>query len=465
MAFTLFAKVPIIPISGEIGPGLKTFLDRAVKDALKENPKSIIFEMDTFGGRVDAALEIVEIITSIPDSILTVAFVKTKAISAGALISLACNKLVMKSSTTIGDCAPIMMGQSGPKMMGEKFQSPLRAKFRSLAVKNNYPIKLAEAMVSVDKEIITLEFGDSIVTVSGIEYNDLTAKEKKKITKKRTIVPKGELLTISALEAKVLGFSSATVKNIEEIITALPEFKGITKDDLTRFEKNSSEDLLILLNKFAPILLMIGLGGLYMEIKTPGFGLFGIIGISAFALLFTSKYVVGLADNIEIALFLLGLVLLAVEIFVLPGFGIAGASGFLLILISVVLSFQSFVIPQMPWDKELFKYNIKVVGGIFVLSVPFFIVAFFSATKVLMTTRIGHQETEGKEDGFVAAIGLDELVGELGIVITTLRPSGVVEVSGKRVDSVTYGEFIEKGEAIKVVEVEGAKVTVIRSNS
>ncbi len=140
-------RVFVIPVSGEVEPTMAAFIERAVQQTAQYPDALLIFEMDTFGGRVDAALNIVETLLH-TGSRKTVAFVKTKAISAGALIALACNDLVMRPSTTIGDCAPITYSGEGPKMMGEKFQSPLRAKFRSLARRNHYPPTLAEAMVT-----------------------------------------------------------------------------------------------------------------------------------------------------------------------------------------------------------------------------------------------------------------------------------------------------------------------------
>ena len=135
-------KIFIIPVSGDVDPGMAAYVERALKSIKEDSNSMIVFEMDTFGGRVDSALEIVDHITNIPKS-KTISYVTNKAISAGALIALASSELTMKHGTTIGDCAPIMMSSEGPKMMGEKFQSPLRAKFRALAKKNNYPELLA----------------------------------------------------------------------------------------------------------------------------------------------------------------------------------------------------------------------------------------------------------------------------------------------------------------------------------
>ncbi|MFH0920932.1 MAG: NfeD family protein [Fibrobacterota bacterium] len=453
----VFPKTMVIPIDKEIEDGLVTFIKRAIKDAEAQKPDLLVFEINTFGGRVDAALEIVELISSV--KCRTLAYVKEKAISAGALIALSCNDLVMQENTTLGDCAPIMMGEKGPEMMGEKFQSPLRAKFRSLAKKNNYPIKLSEAMVSTDREIVEVTYSDgTTATLTGVEYTDLTDAEKKRVAKKRTVVAKGELLTMSAHEAEVLGFSRKTVKTLDEAVG----FLRPGEKEITRLDKKRSENLLIWFNKIAPLLILIGLAGIYMEIKTPGFGLFGIIGIAAFLIFFSTKYIVGLADHVEVLLFILGLAFLVVEIFVLPGFGIFGVLGIGLILASVLLAMQSFVLPspKIPWQAVEFKRNLLQVGVLFALSVPLFILAIFSASRLVMGTALGHHESEASSQGFTPADDYSALLGKTGHALSPLRPAGAADINGRRYDVVSDGDFINTGEPVKVTDIAGNRIMV-----
>lgn len=455
-AIPVFSKVIVIPVDGEIGPGLHTFLKRAVAEAEKQNPAAIVFEINTFGGRVDAAYDIVELFSGIKAP--TVAYVKEKAISAGCLIALSCRDLVMDENTTLGDVAPIMMDQEGPKMLPEKFQSPLRAKFRSLAERNNYPVKLTEAFVSTEKEIIELTYTDSTKKIiTGVEYNDLTESDKKKIARKRTIVPKGELLTLSATEAKNLGFSRQTVKGMDGVAA----FLKVKPEEMVRIGQKRSDKLLILMDKIAPILILIGLFGIYMEIKTPGFGFFGFLAIAAFALFFGTKYIVGLADYIEVLIFIAGITLLFVEIFLIPGFGIFGVAGITFILISALLAMQSFVLPKMPWDVVLFKHNLMTVGILFLLSVPLFLLALFSASRAVLSTGIGHRAAETSGAGFIPGKeDLAYLMGQKGLTLTPLHPAGSVEVNGKRYDVVSDGSFVSAGQEVSVTEVTGNRIVV-----
>jgi membrane-bound serine protease (ClpP class) len=210
----------VIPISGDVEPGMAAFLKRALND-IPDTPDSlIVVEMDTFGGRVDSALEMVDALINVKKA-KTIAFVTNKAISAGALISLACHQLVMKNNTTIGDCAPITYSKEGPAMMGEKFQSPLRAKFRTLAKRNGYPAVLAEAMVTADMEVYRVKLDDNLVFMDAQEYQDLDKAQKKRIISKKTVVAKGELLTMDDSEAHDLGFSSMSVASLEEMLKQL----------------------------------------------------------------------------------------------------------------------------------------------------------------------------------------------------------------------------------------------------
>ncbi|MBA3014627.1 MAG: serine protease, partial [Desulfobulbaceae bacterium] len=343
-------KVFVIPVTGEVEPAMAAFIKRATQDAARVQDSLIVLELDTFGGRVDAALTIVDTMIN-SDQHRTIGFVKTKAISAGALIALSCNDLVMRPSTTIGDCAPITYSNEGPKMLGEKFQSPLRAQFRSLARRNNYPPTLAEAMVTSEKEVYAVMGHDGETRyLDSTEYEDLPQPERDKITSKKTVVAKGELLTMDNAEAQVLGFSRMTANSVEEMLHGF----GIENYEIVRLDQNWSETMGRFIASISPILLMIGLAALYVEIKAPGFGLPGIVGIITLGLVFLNQYLVGLANYTELLFVVLGVALLLMEIFVFPGFGVAGATGLFCICLGMILSFQDFVVPDpsLPWQAE-----------------------------------------------------------------------------------------------------------------
>jgi membrane-bound serine protease (ClpP class) len=459
-----FHRVFVIPISGEIEPGMAAFLKRALQSIPDVPDTLIVAEMNTFGGRVDSALEMVDSLIGIKQA-KTIAFVSDKAISAGALISLACNQLVMKHHTTIGDCAPITYSNEGPKMMGEKFQSPLRAKFRTLAKRNGYPPVLAEAMVTADMEIYRVKIDGRVEYLDAREYQDLAKERKDQIIEKRTIVAKGELLTMDDSEAHELGFSSMSVDSIQQMLARM-DVNGYT---LTRIDETWSESLVTLIGKVSPILMLIGLGALYLEIKSPGFSVPGIVGFLCLALVFFNQYLVGLADYTELLILVIGIILLGFEMFVIPGFGIAGIAGIICITVGLLLGFQDFVIPdpRLPWQKELLVDNLlKVLSsvvGAFLAALLVLRYIFPRISKTVHGPYLAATLADARLD--LPAAETDIQAGQTGTAVTQLRPSGKAKIDGEVYDVVTQGDFIPQGSRIRILKIRGTKIIVAREES
>ncbi len=454
----------VIPVSGNVDPGMAAYVARAVETALTYPNPLIIFKMDTFGGRVDAAFEIVDTLLNIPDSVPTISFVEAKAISAGALIALAGKRLAMRQNTTIGDCAPIAVSSEGPQMLGEKFQSPLRAKFRALARRGGYPSSLAESMVTAEMVVYRVTFPDTVLYLDSLTYEDLSQSRKNRIKSRETVVSNGELLTMNAEEARELGFSSATVSTIEQML----EVFEMRTTEIVTLEPSWSERFVRLIGGIAPILMMIGFAALYAEIKSPGFGLPGIIGIICLGLVFGGQYIVGLANYTELLLIVLGIVLLTLELFVIPGFGIAGIMGIAAMAAGMVLSFQDFVIPdpEFPWEAELLQRNILMVlvslAGSLLLLVLFFRYLFprlstIVAGPYLAASLQGARSTDDDQSAVH--------VGDKGIVTKTLRPSGNAKFSGRFLDVITDGEYIPAGTNIVIVQITGSRIVVQQDSS
>jgi membrane-bound serine protease (ClpP class) len=457
------ANVFVIPISGDVEPQMAAFLKRALNDVPDTAGTVIVVEMNTFGGRVDSALEMVDALINVKNA-KTIAFVTEKAISAGALISLACNQLVMKNNTTIGDCAPITYSNEGPKMMGEKFQSPLRAKFRTLAKRNGYPAVLAEAMVSADMEVYRVKLDGKLVFMDAREYQDLGKDQQERITFKKTVVAKGELLTMDDSEAHDLGFSSMSVAGFEEMLKRLK----LVDRPITRIQESWSEILASLIGKISPILMLIGLGSLYVEIKSPGFGVPGIVGILCLSLVFFNQYLIGLANYTELLIVMIGVILMGFEIFVLPGFGIAGIAGIICITVGLLLSLQAFVIPDpnLPWEKEILISNMLSVLGAMLGSFLFALFILRYVFPRLSKTVQGPYLAATLAD---ARLGLPVATtlraGQTGTAITLLRPSGKADIDGQRYDVVTQGDFVPKGSRIRVATIKGTRIVVVRMDT
>ncbi|MCL2690137.1 MAG: ATP-dependent Clp protease proteolytic subunit [Chitinispirillia bacterium] len=447
----------IIPVEGTVDFGMAAFISRGLEFAAQFDNPLVILEINTFGGQVDAAFNIVD--TIVACRLPTIAFVKSKAISAGALIALSADQLVMSENTTIGDVAPLINTNEGPKMLGEKFQSPLRAKFRTLAVRNGYPESLAEAMVTEEIAVYEVSFSDTVMYLDSAKLADLSPALKKQIKETRLVVRRGELLTMTEAEAKRYGFSKMTVSSIDEMFQKM----GYKDIEIIRVAENWSERLVRIIAAISPILMMLGFAALYIETRSPGFGLGGILGVFCLALVFFGQYMVGLADHTELLFLIAGMVLLTVEIFVLPGFGVAGILGILLMMTGMVLSFQSFVIPkpEFPWQYAVFMENIIRVA-MSILGSVLLIFVFFKYFFVRLSTVVKGPYLSATLQGTAAedTAGFVPSVGDRGKVITQLRPSGKICINGEECDVVTEGQFIDKGTEVVVLQIQGNRIVV-----
>ena len=448
-----------ITISGNIDPGMAAFLKRSLQDIPDEPGSLIVIMMDTYGGRVDAALEMVDALLAVKQA-QTIAFVTNKAISAGALVSLACNRLVMMPSSTIGDCAPIMYASDGPKMMGEKFQSPLRAKFRTLARRNAYPTVLAEAMVSDDQEIFRIIMDGKERFIGSREYDDLSQENKNRISKRETILAKGQLLTMDDTEAKNLGFSSFTAQSLDDLLAKM----HVQVAEKTAFSPSWSEKMVGFVGGISTLLMLIGISAIYTEIKSPGFGVPGIVGIVCLGLVFFHQHLVGLASYTELIFLLAGAVLLGFEIFVIPGFGLAGIAAIMCLGIGLLLGFQDFVLPDpnYPWQGELMVHNMI---NVFVAMLGAFLFTLFTLRYILprfskLSSGPLLVETLAAARFDAPAADRSLKIGQIGKAATDLHPTGKATFYDDIYDVVSQGDYIKKGEPVRILAVEGMRILV-----
>jgi membrane-bound serine protease (ClpP class) len=412
-------KVYIAYIDGEIDLGLAPYISRVVSDAEKDNAEAIIFKINTFGGRLDAATQIKDAI--IGTDLLTIAFINNRAISAGALIALSCKKIIMVPGSSIG--AATVVNESGEKV-SEKYQSYMRSEMRSTAEKNGRRADIAEGMV------------DERIIVEGID--DSTT-----------------LITLTSEEALKYGIADTLLKNFDELYAY---FKFGNSEKVLQ-KSNWAEDVVRFLNNpiVSSILIMIGFFGLIAEIKSPGWGLPGTAAIIALALFFGSSYILQLASVIEILMFVVGLGLLLLEIFVIPGFGITGIGGIALILASIFLS----LVGADPF-MDMHAVSIAIIQlsmSLLVSIILIFVLVRFLPKSNLFKKFILSEEEKATE-GYTSRTNFSDLLGAEGIAVTTLRPAGTAEINGKRVDVVTDSEYIEHGKPIVVTAVEGMRVVV-----
>ena len=412
-------KVFVAFIEDEIELGLAPYIRRVVSEAEKENADAIVFKINTFGGRVDAATQIKDAILS--TDILTIAFINNRAISAGSLIALSCKKIAMVEGSSIG--ATTVVDQAGKKQ-SEKYQSYMRSEMRATAERNGRRKDIAEGMV------------DERVVIEGL-------------------VDSTQLITLTSEEAYNYGIADTLVNDIDELLSAF-NLKDANKIEINQ---NWAEAVVRFLNNpiITSILIMIGFFGLLAEIKSPGWGVPGTAGLIALTLFFGTSYILQLASVIEILMFIIGVALILLEIFVIPGFGIAGISGIILVFASL---FFSLVGGDPFLDFELVSRAIIQLS----LSLVVALVLIFVLAKYLPNTTVFQRfvlsVSEKSGGGFSSRSIAKNLIGAEGIALTTLRPAGTAEIKGKRVDVMTESEYVEKGRKIKVLAVDGIRVLV-----
>lgn len=416
------SKVYVIDISGDIDLGLAPYVQRIVNEAEEKNADAIILKVNTFGGRVDAATQIRDAI--INSKILTIAFIDKRAISAGALISISAKKIVMSPGSTIG--ATTVVDQSGTKAT-EKYQSYMRSEMRSTAERNGRRPDIAEAMV--DERIVIKDFP---------ELDDST-----------------KLLTLTTDEAVKVGYCDFVANNISEVL----EHFNLKNAELIYTEVNWAEDIVRFLSNpiISSLLIMLGILGLLTEIKTPGWGLAGTIGLISLALFFGTSYILQLANIWEIIIFIVGLVLLLIEIFYIPGFGLLGILGIILMIGSIFFGLIGDfpVISENEISNALIQLAFSLVG-----SIVFLFILWRFLPGVPIWGRLVLSTSENQTEGFISNPDFSHLLGKKGKALTQLRPAGIALIENKRYDVLTEGEFISKDEDVEVVEVTGSKIVV-----
>jgi membrane-bound serine protease (ClpP class) len=399
-------EVYLISIKGTIDLGLSSYVERSLKEAVLNKAKVVILEIDTFGGRVDAATQIRDKIMDL--DIPSVAYIKNRAWSAGALIALSAKYILMDKSASIG--------AAEPRPADEKNISALKAEFTSTASSRGRSEDIAAAMVDKD-----------------IEITD--------------IIEKGKILTLNAEQAIKLNFVDGSASNIEEVLN----FINLKDAKIKYISPNWAENVSRFVTNpvVSPLLLSIGFLGLVIEFWTLGWGIAGTIGIISLSLFFGGHVIVGLAGWEAIILFLVGFFLLLAEIFIIPGFGVAGISGISAIIASIFLTFGN--IAQA-------TYSILIALGISTVGF-FLLIKYVPSTgtwrKFILSTQ------QKKELGYTVEMkDLKRLTGKEGVAITNLRPSGKAEVNGKKINVISQGEYIALNTKIKIISVEGNKVVV-----
>ncbi len=420
-------KVFVFEMKGDIDPRMNRKVRLAMEEAKQKEADVIIIHMDTYGGAVNDADDIRTMI--LESSIPVFSFIDKDAASAGALISIASDSIYMARGASIG-AATVVVGGTG-EAAPDKYQSYMRSMMRSTAEARGRDPKIAEAMV------------DQNIAIEGV------TKE-------------GEVLTFTVSEAIANNFCEAQVNSIEEIA----ERQGFQDFEIVHYEPSVVEDIIaVFLNPaISGVLILLIIGGIYFELQTPGVGFPIAVSIIAMILYFIPYYLTGLASNLDIAIFIVGIVLLLVEIFVLPGFGVFGILGIIGILAGLTMGMLpndqfdfTFVAPDSLFTAILTVLLSAIVGTVLIFTITPKVNQWKAFQGVSLST------TLNKEEGYTSSFYSVDMVGKEGIAHTRLMPSGKIIIDDEIYDAYSRSEFIDRGERVKVISAEGTSLRVKKS--
>lgn len=416
---TLRPRVYRFSIREAIMPPAERKFNRAMEEADSMHADFILLTLDTYGGAVDVADRMrTRLLNS---DAITLVFIENNAASAGALISIACDSIFMKKEATIG-AAVVVTGEGGAA--GEKYQSYFREKFRATAQSTGRDPDIAEAMVNPD------------VYIPGV-------------------IDSGKILTLTAEDALKLGYCNRIVEREEDIF----DYMHLENAEVIEFRLTAVDRIIRFLTDpvVSGLLITVIFFGIFFELQSPGIGFPLIAAISAAVLYFTPLYLDGLAENWEILIFVIGILLIAAEIFVIPGFGVAGISGIILTLGGLVLSLVQnvrFDFHGVPGGQISEAVTVVLLALLFTIALLFFLGSRLHSNP--LTRALVFSDEEKAEHGYTSDLFTkDNPSGKTGVAMTDLRPGGKVQIGDEVYDAVTGGEYIEKGKKVTVLEARG----------
>ncbi len=444
--------VYVLPLDGQIDQGLMILFRRAFREIEEVRPDLLIIEIDTPGGRL---LETEEIIAWMRAAEVPIAaFVNTHAQSAGAIVSFGSDRIFMAPGSRIGSALPVIMGPGGatgmPDNVYEKIISDTRAMVRGIAREKGHWEDIAVAMVDPDYEV---KVNDHVISEAGKLLN-LTAEEAVEI-----IPPRDKPVLAEA---------------ITDDLESLLEYLGLEDAQVVHVEPLPAESLARWIIMIGPLLFALGILGVYMEFRTPGIGIPGLAGAVCLLIYFFGHHVGGLAGIEDLALLLIGLVLIGLEIFVIPGFGVAGVLGMISVLAGLVLS----LIPRIPsLPEELPDISSpSMIDYLPMISLRLLLIVAFTGLGAWLLSRLLPKTPfynklvlqasleSGTGEDKQAASAKHDYIGMEGVALTALRPAGTAVFGERRLDVVSSGEMIERNDPVRVIKVEGNRIVVEKSS-
>lgn len=457
----------IIPLHEDINPLSGALLERKFEEAVELGVDVIILDIHSPGGWTAITFELMDMVLD-ADGVETVAYIEKDAISGAALLALACDRIIMLPDARMGDAGEIVMGADGAFRYTEaKSRSVLAQKVRDTARATGRPIALAEKMVDKDMVVFEARHKTDGTTRFFSDKEWESFAESDQWERGKPIREAGEEMFFIAngRRAEALGIADQTIDRRSELADVLN-----VAEPIPVMERTWVDTLVYVLNSgfVTFLLIVIGLVALVIEFGAPGLGVGGLVSLLCFSLFFWSRFLGGTSGWLEVTLFACGLAFIAAEIFVIPGFGVAGISGTGLLLASLVMASRRFLIPQNAEQLgDLGIDVLTVVGAFFGFLIAVLVLANYIG-EVPGLSRLTLKPQLAADSGLAVAADSESLlpgwqrvtVGDVGTTVSPLRPSGKMQVDDYSVDVVTEGDFVEGGQQVRVVGKQGAKVVV-----
>lgn len=467
-------QVRVIKVDGMIEPVLETFLERQIDRSLAAGTNLLIFEIDSDGGFLQTSTNLAHKIADLdPKQVRTVAYVPNRAFSGAAIVALGCDEIYMHPSAKIGDAGPIEMREGGQfQHAPQKILGPLVLTLKELAERKNRPAAVAMSMADMNLEVYEVKHRETgrVWYMTEEELHESNGEwEKGRLVSESG---KDKLLTLDGQRAHELKLAEPPVTDVDELKQQLGVPPG---ERLVPVGRTWVDTMVFLLNTGPAMFLLIVVGVIciYLELHFMT-GFLGIVSALCFTLFFWSRFLGGTAGWLEIVLFLLGLICIALEVFVVPGFGVFGVSGGLMIISSLVLASQTFSNPEPYRDFEMMAetmgtlslalISVIVFGAVmsrFLPHVPVFNQMILTPPGMADDDHLDEPQLRPDVVGGMAmARSSASLLGKQGTTVSVLRPAGKAMFGDHYVDVVSDGPYVQPGSTVQVVEVAGNRVVV-----
>ncbi len=463
-----YQKGVMIEVTGVILPLLQKYVDRKLEQAQQLGADLVILEIDSPGGELDATWKIADRLRDL-EWAHTVAYIPNEALSGAAIISLGCDEIVMGPQARLGDAGPIFLG---PDQLfhhaPEKIRSDLARRVRDLASSTGRPPALAEAMVDMNLTVYRVT-NTQTGEITFMSQHEIDASEHPNVWQQGPPVlesREGSFLEVNGVRAVELQLASATATSLQELEQRFP----VAEQPIIQLRHNAVDTAVGILNLplVTALLFVIGAIALWVELSAPGIGLGGLISGLCFTLFFWSRFLGGTAGWLEVILVLAGAVFLAVELFVTPGFGIAGVTGLVLMAAGILLASQDQWIPQSPRAMaQLGNSLLVLLGSAMVSLIGVVIVSRFYGSVPILNRLVLHTPAAAAATGsgekglpLPPVKRFQANVGDWGVSDSPLRPAGKAIFGEDYLDVVTDGSFVERGRQIRIIQISGNRIVV-----